>query len=141
MSKRMNRLINKFGVGIINQKLMNLNEEKGIVNTKVNPAYTSLECSACHYIDKRNRNGEQFKCLCCGKTHHADINSTKNIIRRSDDNRIDIYTNKNKILQLLVDDFVTNKRFCISSLSSAVFKKNKYVNVYASSAMSLLSIK
>ena len=141
MSKRMNRLINKFGVGVINQKLMNLNEEKGILNTKINPAYTSIECSSCHYIDKRNRNGEQFKCLCCGKTHHADINSTKNIIRRSDDNRIDIYTNKNKILQLLVDDFVTNKRFCISSLSSAVFKKNKYVNVYASSAMSLLSIK
>jgi putative transposase len=141
MNKRMNRLINKFGVGVINQKLMNLNEEKKIKNTKINPAYTSLECSNCHYIDKRNRNGEQFKCLCCGKTQHADINSTKNIIRRSNDNRIDIYTNKNKILQLLADDFVNSKWFCPSSLSSALFKKNKYYNVYDSSAMSLFSIK
>ncbi len=36
----------------------------------VNPRYSSQECSECHYISPKNREGEKFVCEQC--SHHAD---------------------------------------------------------------------
>lgn len=37
-----------------------------------NPRYTSQTCPKCGYIDKKNRNKEDFKCIKCNYTNHAD---------------------------------------------------------------------
>jgi putative transposase len=62
-----------------------LSEEKGFHIQKVNPSYTSQQCSSCGLIDKSNRNGENYKCG-CGTEMDADINAAKNILQRGDYN-------------------------------------------------------
>jgi len=49
---------------------------------KVDPAWTSCECSICHHISKRNRQGENFQCVKCGHTQDADENASLNILDR-----------------------------------------------------------
>ena len=50
-SKRLNRLLNNAGRSAVKNKLKQLEKERGITITKVNPAYTSQECNNCHYVD------------------------------------------------------------------------------------------
>ena len=50
---------------------------------KVNPAYTSQECSNCGYINKENRKSQsQFNCLKCNYKENADLNASKTILKR-----------------------------------------------------------
>lgn len=59
-------------------------EERGGTLVKINPAYTSQECSSCGAIDKRSRESQAgFACRHCGFTGHADVNAAMNILRRS----------------------------------------------------------
>jgi putative transposase len=52
----------------------------GVPLKLVDPSYTSQGCSACGYIDKRNRrNQSDFLCLACGHAENADINAAKTI--------------------------------------------------------------
>lgn len=48
----------------------------------VSPYYTSQTCPSCNHVDRRNRNGEIFKCQSCGHTDNADINAALNILNR-----------------------------------------------------------
>ncbi|MET8541056.1 transposase [Kitasatospora sp. NPDC004799] len=57
----------------------------GIPVVYVDPAYTSQECSVCHYIDRRNRpDRAAFACRSCGVVAHADRNASRNIARRAE---------------------------------------------------------
>jgi putative transposase len=86
LSKRMNRILSRSGRGFLNRKLQALHEEKGIIVTKIDPAYTSQECSACGYVSKRNRRDQaSFKCGCCGRALNADVNAARIIGGRSSD--------------------------------------------------------
>lgn len=59
-------------------------EERGGTLVKINPAYTSQECSACGTIDKASRESQaSFACRHCGFAAHADTNAAINILRRS----------------------------------------------------------
>ena len=70
-------------LGSIKDWIINIYERKGIQVTIADAAYTSQECSSCHYIDKGNRlTQEQFKCLCCGHEDNADVNASLNISNR-----------------------------------------------------------
>lgn len=52
----------------------------GVPVRLVNPAYTSQGCSACGYIDRKNRpNQSTFCCLACGHAENADLNAAKTI--------------------------------------------------------------
>ena len=56
----------------------------GVPVIAVDPRNTSRECSACGYIDKRNRpNQSTFRCLACGHAEHADINAARVIAGRA----------------------------------------------------------
>lgn len=55
-----------------------LNQE-GIDFCKVDPSYTSQQCSKCGHTEKKNRNKSNFKCLKCGYSLNADLNAAKNI--------------------------------------------------------------
>lgn len=59
---------------------------------KINPAYTSQECSNCGYINKENRKSQsQFNCLKCNYKENADLNASKVILKRG---RADLYNVK-----------------------------------------------
>ena len=47
---------------------------------KVHPAYTSQTCRQCGHVDKKNRNGTEFKCTECGHADDADVNAALNIL-------------------------------------------------------------
>jgi IS605 OrfB family transposase len=56
----------------------------GVPLVYVDPAYTSRECSECHYIDKKNRPDQAtFACRSCGVVAHADRNASRNIAHRA----------------------------------------------------------
>ena len=110
LSKKMNRLIRNFGLSAITNKLNELNITYGIEIKYINPAYTSQECSKCGYTDKKNRKKQEtFICRFCGKKMHADVNGSKTIFGRSENDEIgNIYLKKTKILELLVKKFINN---------------------------------
>jgi putative transposase len=48
---------------------------------KVNPAYTSVTCSACGTVDSKSRESQaRFACRSCGHAENADVNAAKNIL-------------------------------------------------------------
>ena len=107
LSKKLNRMISNFGKKIIEEKLISIEEEYGIIITKVNPAYTSQECSNCGYISKKNRKSQAtFICGFCGKNQNADINASKNILARSSSDLKDIFAKRVFILDKTVKNFI-----------------------------------
>jgi len=76
------RLVTNAGRKVIEAKLTDLHEQIGIVIDYINPAYSSQECSACGYVDAKNRAGEKFSCRWCGRTLHADVNAPRNLRSR-----------------------------------------------------------
>lgn len=84
LSRRMNRILTRAGRGAVRAKLDRIIESHGIRVDKVNPAYTSQECSKCGYVDKRNRSSQsRFKCQYCGHSVNADVNAARVIKGRS----------------------------------------------------------
>lgn len=103
LSKRLNRIIGKFGKGILTQKLSSIAEQFGINIVEVNPAYTSQECSSCHHVEKANRaSRDAFKCCKCNFELHADVNAARNILsRRSIPELANVFISKVQVLQRL----------------------------------------
>ena len=55
----------------------------GVAFVEVDPAYTSQMCSACGWVDKKNRRCQAvFECGRCGFVGHADHNAAVNIATR-----------------------------------------------------------
>jgi putative transposase len=55
----------------------------GVAFVHVSPAYTSQTCSACGFVDKRNRRSQSvFDCGRCSFVGHADHNAANNIALR-----------------------------------------------------------
>lgn len=63
-------------------KLDRMCEENGVLFTRINPAWTSQECSSCGTTDKLNREGEIYSCNHCKIEMDADLNAAINILRR-----------------------------------------------------------
>src|SRR6266853_969108 len=66
-------------------------QREGVPLRLIHPAYSSQECSVCHYIDKRNRpSQEKFQCRnfdpACGHSDNADFNSAKILKYRAEVN-------------------------------------------------------
>ena len=67
-------------VSMIQYKTTMLNDKLFV---KVNPQYTSQECSNCGNIDKNNRpKQDKFKCTACGFETIPDIQASKTILKR-----------------------------------------------------------
>ena len=83
MSKQMNRLIGRTYRSVVKAKLSRLEEQYGIQIIAVNPAYTSQECSRCHYVSKDNRKTQKdFVCQHCHFSCNADVNAGRVINQR-----------------------------------------------------------
>jgi putative transposase len=85
MSRKLNRLITRFGRAVIKTKLRSLTEDKGLAVDEVNAAYSSQECSSCHFVHEANRNKKdrtKFSCRFCGRRSHADVNGSRTLVPR-----------------------------------------------------------
>ena len=68
-------------VSMIQYKTIMLNDKLFV---KVNPQYTSQECSCCGNIDKANRpKQDKFKCTACNFEINPDIQASKTILKRA----------------------------------------------------------
>jgi putative transposase len=139
LSHQMNRLLSNCGISYLNKKLASLHEEFGIEIIEVNKAYTSQECNSCGYVDKKNRNEEEFECEHCLHSAHADVSGATNVGERrslTSDNEIgNIYTPRRNILIELVNEF--NSRNPYLKRRSTSFK-SKTGQVDASDKLYLL---
>lgn len=82
LSKNIRRSIGswnwKYWLGRLEQRA----EDNRISFRTVSPWNTSVTCPACGLADKKNRDGEVFRCQGCGHTDNADINASRNILSR-----------------------------------------------------------
>lgn len=82
LSKNMRRSIGtwnwKYWLGRLEQRC----EDNRVSFRTVSPCYTSQTCSCCGHVDRRNRDGEVFRCQVCGHADNADINASRNILSR-----------------------------------------------------------
>lgn len=79
----LNRSITQQSWGMFFELLEYKLKENGGELIKVNPQFTSQQCSSCGHINKENRQSQsKFVCTSCGHTANADINASKNILVR-----------------------------------------------------------
>jgi transposase len=77
--------------------------KRGVAAIRVKCAYTSQECSVCHYTDRANRPNQQtFCCVVCGYSTHADLNAAINIERRLGDAELQACKDRKAIKALLM---------------------------------------
>src|SRR6266566_2639970 len=77
--------------------------KRGIQATRVKSAYSSQECSVCHYVDRTNRPDQQtFCCQVCGYEAHADLNAATNIMRRAGDIELQMCRDRQAVKSLLL---------------------------------------
>ena len=102
-ARAMNAYLYASNLGHISEQLAWVAAREGIQATKVNPAYSSQECSVCHYVDRANRPDQQtFCCLVCGHTMHADENAAINIERRWYNEELRVCKDRKAVKELLL---------------------------------------
>jgi putative transposase len=110
LSRHLNRLIQNCGRSVIRAKLADLHDRFGVDAEEVNPAYTSQTCSACGYVDKKNRPSQaRFRCLWCGNTMHADCNAARNIGGRRAVSIRSVFQRKDAVLGEVVRAFTERR--------------------------------
>jgi hypothetical protein len=73
-------------LGHLPQQIVWNSQKRGVKATPVISAYSSQECSVCHYTDRKNRPDQRtFRCQVCGFEAHADYNASVNLSRRIGD--------------------------------------------------------
>jgi predicted RNA-binding Zn-ribbon protein involved in translation (DUF1610 family) len=77
----------------------------GCRREQINPAYTSQTCPECGYLEKANRRGDEFQCQKCGHRGDADQIAAQNQKSRYDDRRITLYTPKETVREILLEDY------------------------------------
>lgn len=80
--KNMRRSIGRWNLRYWLETLQRACEENRVSFRTVCPKYTSRMCSTCGFTDRRNRNGEVFRCLECGHEDNADVQASRNILQR-----------------------------------------------------------
>ena len=126
LSRTMNRLIGRTYRSFVKSKFARLEEQSGIQIVNVNPAYTSQECSRCHYVSKNNRKSQnQFICSHCHLHCNADVNAARVIDqRRSLISKFPVYgeTRTSSVIRRRVreasDD--RHRRYCLNNNLSKI---------------------
>src|SRR5258708_6766885 len=78
-------------------------QKRGVLATPVISAYSSQECSVCHYTDRTNRPDQRtFRCQVCGFQAHADHNASVNISQRVGDKQLRVCKDRSAIKAVLM---------------------------------------
>jgi hypothetical protein len=88
-ARAQNAYVRASNLAHIPQQIAWSSQKRGVQATPVISAYSSQECSVCHYTDRSNRPNQQtFCCQVCGFEAHADYNAAINLSRRVGDIRL-----------------------------------------------------
>jgi putative transposase len=107
LSRKLNRLLQRIGLGQVYKKLDMLAQETGVKIVKVPAPYTSQGCSGCDYVDDRNRKGSRFSCRFCGKKNDAGVNASRKVKSRRSWQKTTLHASRVKVLALCDDTFKT----------------------------------
>lgn len=88
LGKKWNRRLSGWMRGYLQERIRYKAKKHGIEVSEVNPAHSSRECPRCHCTNKKNRQGDVFKCSHCGYHGHADLVAALNILGRLGDKEI-----------------------------------------------------
>ena len=82
--KKKSRKLQAFNYADLRHKIERKCQETNVELTETSNAYRSQRCSLCGFVHSKNRlnGGEEFKCLKCGYTADADMNSAKNQVAK-----------------------------------------------------------
>jgi Putative transposase DNA-binding domain len=101
-ARRMNAYLYASNLAHIPKQLAWGAAKRGIRARKVKSAYSSQECSRCHYVARENRPNQQtFCCAICGQTNHADVNAAENLACRLRDQELAVCADRKAIKALL----------------------------------------
>ena len=102
-AKAMNSYLRASNLAHIPRQIAWNGTKRGVLVTPVSSAYSSQECSRCHFTHRGNRVSQgTFHCLACGYEAHADKNASVNISRRVGDTSLRACTDRNAIKALLM---------------------------------------
>jgi transposase len=77
--------------------------KRGMAAHTVKAAYSSQECSRCHFVSRANRPNQQtFRCVVCHYQAHADHNASENLASRFGDAELAACKNKGEVKDLLI---------------------------------------
>ena len=134
LNHKTNRLLHKFGLGLITKKLSQLNVDYGVDIKYVDAAYTSQVCDGCGYVDSGNRKSqERFVCQSCGRKINADVNGSRTVKRFAERFGDELFLGskgRSKKRTLLVDDFISSKVWVNDKRIIQVLLGNKYFADY-----------
>jgi transposase len=109
-ARAMNAYLRASNLARIPEKIAWETAKRGMRATRVKSAYSSQECSTCHYPDRANRPDQQtFCCVICGFSTHADHNAALNLARRSGDRELHACQDRQAIKTLLTERHETWK--------------------------------
>jgi transposase len=102
-ARAMNAYLRASNLARIPEKIAWETAKRGMAATTVKSAYSSQECSVCHYPDRANRPDQQtFCCIVCGYCTHADHNAALNVARRWGDEDLHTCTCKEEVKAVLM---------------------------------------
>jgi hypothetical protein len=102
-ARAQNAYLRASNLGRIPLQILWNSHKRGVLATPVPSAYSSQECSVCHYTDRKNRPDQRtFRCQACGFEVHADYNAAVNISRRVWDQQLRACRNLKAIKALLM---------------------------------------
>jgi putative transposase len=104
-SKEISRRVSYWSRSTLKERFEFKASAAGCRREQVNPAYTSQTCPECGYLDKANRKGDEFQCQKCGHRGDADQIAAQNQKSRYDDRRITLYTPKETVREILLEDY------------------------------------
>jgi putative transposase len=79
----LNRAMLDAGFGLLERLIVAKAEEAARMVVRVDPKFTSQECSQCGQTSARSRRRRRFVCVECGYSCHADVNAALVIRRRA----------------------------------------------------------
>lgn len=101
-ARAMNAYLYASNLGHIPEQLAWATAKRGMAAHTVKAAYSSQECSRCHYVDRANRPDQKtFRCVVCGYEDHADHNASVNLAGRWGDQQLAACQNKAEVKALL----------------------------------------
>ena len=102
-ARAMNAYVRASNLGHIPNQIAWNATKRGVAATRVKSAYSSQECHACHYVDRKNRPNQQtFCCRVCVHTAHADLNASQNLASRLHDEELRACQNRQEVKALLL---------------------------------------
>ena len=104
ISKKVRNRLSRWVRGLIDDRLAFKAAVYGCRIAKVPAAYSSQCCPVCKHVERKNRNGDAFHCVCCGHRGDADIIAANNLLERAQNGLFTRYLGKDAVREILQEE-------------------------------------